>query len=190
LGEEQVAELKEAFELFDSGRQGVLKKDSLKNTLKQFGTATNPTIKITFIFKETIPNSHGQGEAIPTSNPNNPTILEIRSYTNIWNNTCSDHHPPKFSLTARFLDFQAKLAWIISDRILAFVAPLDTHMHINYTKYKHILFISINYLLLLAGVFVSSEQLDEMFAEADATGSGSIGFPEFMSMMGRRMKQV
>ena len=29
-----------------------------------------------------------------------------------------------------------------------------------------------------------------MFAEADATGSGSIGFPEFMSMMGRRMKQV
>jgi Ca2+-binding EF-hand superfamily protein len=39
LGDEQVAELKEAFELFDSGRQGVLKKDSLKNTLKQFGSA-------------------------------------------------------------------------------------------------------------------------------------------------------
>ena len=76
LGEDQVAEFKEAFELFDSGRQGVLKKDTLKNTLKQFG------------------------------------------------------------------------------------------------------------------VFVSSEQLDEMFAEADATGSGAIGFPEFMTMMGKRMKQT
>lgn len=31
---------------------------------------------------------------------------------------------------------------------------------------------------------------EEMFKEADATGSGKIGFPEFMSMMGRRMKQV
>eukprot|EP01110_Echinostelium_bisporum_P005436 TRINITY_DN23300_c0_g1_i1.p1 TRINITY_DN23300_c0_g1~~TRINITY_DN23300_c0_g1_i1.p1 ORF type:complete len:162 (+),score=54.82 TRINITY_DN23300_c0_g1_i1:130-615(+) len=76
LGDEQVAEFKEAFELFDSGRAGVLKKDALKNTLKQFG------------------------------------------------------------------------------------------------------------------VYVSSEQFDEMFAEADATGSGGIGFPEFMSMMGRRMKQT
>ena len=34
-----MAELKEAFELFDSGKQGVLKKESLKNTLKQFGNA-------------------------------------------------------------------------------------------------------------------------------------------------------
>jgi len=76
LGDEQVAELKEAFELFDTARAGVLKKETLKNTLKQFG------------------------------------------------------------------------------------------------------------------VFVSSEQLDEMFAEADATGSGNIGFPEFMSMMSRRMKQT
>jgi len=76
LGDEQVAELKEAFELFDTSRHGVLKKDTLKTTLKQFG------------------------------------------------------------------------------------------------------------------VFVSSEQLDEMFAEADATGSGAIGFPEFMSMMSRRMKQT
>jgi Ca2+-binding EF-hand superfamily protein len=41
LGDEQVAELKEAFELFDTARQGVLKKDTLKNTLKQFGNATN-----------------------------------------------------------------------------------------------------------------------------------------------------
>jgi len=37
LGDEQVAELKEAFELFDTARAGVLKKETLKNTLKQFG---------------------------------------------------------------------------------------------------------------------------------------------------------
>jgi hypothetical protein len=29
-----------------------------------------------------------------------------------------------------------------------------------------------------------------MFSEADATGNGKIAFPEFLSMMGRRMKQV
>jgi calmodulin len=76
LADEQVAELKEAFELFDKDRAGVLKKDTLKNVLKQFG------------------------------------------------------------------------------------------------------------------VFVSAEQLDEMFDEADTTKTGSIGFPEFMSMMSRRMKQT
>jgi len=76
LAEEQVAEFKEAFELFDTARKGFLQKEGLKNTLKQFG------------------------------------------------------------------------------------------------------------------VFVSSEQLDEMFAEGDATSSGNIGFPEFMSMMSRRMKQT
>lgn len=37
LADEQVAELKEAFELFDKDRAGVLKKDTLKNVLKQFG---------------------------------------------------------------------------------------------------------------------------------------------------------
>ncbi len=42
----------------------------------------------------------------------------------------------------------------------------------------------------ITAVFVTNEQLDEMFKEADATGSGGIGFPEFMNMMGRRMKQV
>eukprot|EP01133_Synstelium_polycarpum_P015086 gene15086-17860_t len=76
LGEEQVAELKEAFELYDKDRVGVIKKDALKTTLKQFG------------------------------------------------------------------------------------------------------------------IFVTAEQLDEMFAEADTTKSGGIGFPEFMSMMSRRMKQT
>eukprot|EP01132_Coremiostelium_polycephalum_P000872 gene872-1091_t len=76
LGEEQVAELKEAFELFDKDRTGYIKKDALKTTLKQFG------------------------------------------------------------------------------------------------------------------VFVTQEGLDEMFNEADTTKSGAIGFPEFMSMMSRRMKQT
>jgi hypothetical protein len=37
---------------------------------------------------------------------------------------------------------------------------------------------------------VEPDQLDVMFAEADSTKSGAIGFPEFMSMMSRRMKQV
>ncbi|KAK5577679.1 hypothetical protein RB653_002623 [Dictyostelium firmibasis] len=76
LGEDQVAELKEAFELFDKDRTGFIKKDALKTTLKQFG------------------------------------------------------------------------------------------------------------------VFVMEDQLDAMFAEADTTKSGAIGFPEFMSMMSRRMKQT
>ncbi|GAM18082.1 hypothetical protein SAMD00019534_012570, partial [Acytostelium subglobosum LB1] len=76
LGEDQVAELKEAFELFDSNRTGIIKKDALKTVLKQFN------------------------------------------------------------------------------------------------------------------VFVTQDQLDEMFNEADATKSGGIGFPEFMSMMSRRMKQT
>lgn len=34
----------------------------------------------------------------------------------------------------------------------------------------------------------NSKQLDEMFREADVTGSGKIGFPEFVSMMARKMK--
>ncbi|EFA77079.1 Regulatory myosin light chain [Heterostelium album PN500] len=76
LGEEQVAELKEAFELLDKDRTGVIKKDSLKTSLKQFN------------------------------------------------------------------------------------------------------------------IFVTQEQLDEMFAEADMTKTGGIAFPEFMSMMSRRMKQT
>lgn len=37
---------------------------------------------------------------------------------------------------------------------------------------------------------VEPDQFEEMFAEADATGHGKIAFPEFMAMMGRRMKQV
>jgi len=40
------------------------------------------------------------------------------------------------------------------------------------------------------GLKISSTELDEMFKEADVTGSGKIGFPEFMSMMARRMKQA
>eukprot|EP01118_Nematostelium_gracile_P002716 TRINITY_DN1297_c0_g1_i1.p2 TRINITY_DN1297_c0_g1~~TRINITY_DN1297_c0_g1_i1.p2 ORF type:complete len:159 (-),score=48.66 TRINITY_DN1297_c0_g1_i1:86-562(-) len=40
------------------------------------------------------------------------------------------------------------------------------------------------------GLRFSSTELDEMFKEADVTGSGKIGFPEFMSMMARRMKQT
>lgn len=44
MGEEQVAELKEAFELFDTARQGVLKKETLKNTLKQFGNDHTHTV--------------------------------------------------------------------------------------------------------------------------------------------------
>eukprot|EP01111_Echinosteliopsis_oligospora_P005725 TRINITY_DN1931_c0_g1_i1.p1 TRINITY_DN1931_c0_g1~~TRINITY_DN1931_c0_g1_i1.p1 ORF type:complete len:161 (-),score=56.48 TRINITY_DN1931_c0_g1_i1:116-598(-) len=76
LADEQVAEFKEAFELFDTARTGSIKKDTLKTTLKQFG------------------------------------------------------------------------------------------------------------------VFVTAEQLDEMFAEGDATKTGAIGFPEFMGMMSRRMKQT
>ncbi|KAF2077273.1 hypothetical protein CYY_001397 [Polysphondylium violaceum] len=76
LGEDQVAELKEAFDLFDKDRTGFIKKDALKATLKQFG------------------------------------------------------------------------------------------------------------------VFVLEDQLDQMYAEADTTKSGAIGFPEFMSMMSRRMKQT
>jgi calmodulin len=40
------------------------------------------------------------------------------------------------------------------------------------------------------GVKVSSKQIDEMFKEADVTGNGKIGFPEFMNMMARKMKQV
>ncbi|EGG24391.1 Regulatory myosin light chain [Cavenderia fasciculata] len=76
LGEDQVAELKEAFELFDKDRVGVIKKEALKTTLKQFG------------------------------------------------------------------------------------------------------------------IFVTAENFDEMFAEADTTKTGGIAFPEFMSMMSRRMKQT
>lgn len=37
LGDDQVSEFKEAFELFDSNRTGFITKDSLRNTLKQFG---------------------------------------------------------------------------------------------------------------------------------------------------------
>eukprot|EP01114_Cavostelium_apophysatum_P014086 TRINITY_DN355_c0_g1_i1.p1 TRINITY_DN355_c0_g1~~TRINITY_DN355_c0_g1_i1.p1 ORF type:complete len:161 (-),score=50.11 TRINITY_DN355_c0_g1_i1:53-535(-) len=40
------------------------------------------------------------------------------------------------------------------------------------------------------GIKVTPKEVDEMFQEADVTGSGKIGFPEFMSMMARRMKQV
>lgn len=49
LGEDQVAEFKEAFELFDTGRQGVLKKDTLKNTLKQFGNNLTLTLTLTHL---------------------------------------------------------------------------------------------------------------------------------------------
>ncbi|KYQ90700.1 Regulatory myosin light chain (RLC) [Tieghemostelium lacteum] len=76
LGEDQVAELKEAFELFDKERKGSISKEALKTTLKQFS------------------------------------------------------------------------------------------------------------------VFVMEDQLDQMFAEANTTKSGGIDFPEFMSMMSRRMKQT
>jgi Ca2+-binding EF-hand superfamily protein len=37
LADDQVAELKEAFELFDTSRSGAIKKDTLKNVLKQYG---------------------------------------------------------------------------------------------------------------------------------------------------------
>jgi hypothetical protein len=40
------------------------------------------------------------------------------------------------------------------------------------------------------GVRVEPDAFEEMFAEADVTGHGKIAFPEFMSMMSRRMKQV
>jgi len=40
------------------------------------------------------------------------------------------------------------------------------------------------------GVKVSAKQIDEMFKEADATGNGKIGFPEFMNMMARKMKKT
>jgi len=35
-----------------------------------------------------------------------------------------------------------------------------------------------------------SSELEAMFKECDVTSSGKIGFPEFMSMMARRMKQA
>lgn len=37
---------------------------------------------------------------------------------------------------------------------------------------------------------VEQQAFNEMFAEADATGNGKIAFPEFLSMMARRMKQT
>jgi len=40
------------------------------------------------------------------------------------------------------------------------------------------------------GIKVNPKEVDDMFKEADVTGSGKIGFPEFMSMMARRMKQA
>eukprot|EP01112_Ceratiomyxa_fruticulosa_P020104 TRINITY_DN6751_c0_g1_i1.p1 TRINITY_DN6751_c0_g1~~TRINITY_DN6751_c0_g1_i1.p1 ORF type:complete len:160 (-),score=25.43 TRINITY_DN6751_c0_g1_i1:59-538(-) len=48
---------------------------------------------------------------------------------------------------------------------------------------------SLKNVLKQFGVFVTAEALDEMFDEADTTKTGSIGFPEFMSLMSRRMKQ-
>jgi len=76
LGDDQVSEFKEAFELFDGNRQGFISKDGLRNVLKQFGIRVEP------------------------------------------------------------------------------------------------------------------DAFEEMFSEADATGQGKIHFPEFMAMMGRRMKQT
>ncbi|PRP74710.1 Regulatory myosin light chain [Planoprotostelium fungivorum] len=38
------------------------------------------------------------------------------------------------------------------------------------------------------GVRAEGRVVDDMFKEADVTGAGKIGFPEFMSMMARRMK--
>jgi len=40
------------------------------------------------------------------------------------------------------------------------------------------------------GLKVGAKEVDDMFKEADVTNSGKIGFPEFMSMMARRMKQT
>jgi len=40
------------------------------------------------------------------------------------------------------------------------------------------------------GVKVAGKQVDEMFKEADVTNTGKIGFPEFMNMMARKMKQT
>jgi hypothetical protein len=45
-------------------------------------------------------------------------------------------------------------------------------------------------MIFLSGIRVEPDAFEEMFAEADATGHGKIAFPEFMAMMGRRMKQV
>eukprot|EP01117_Protostelium_nocturnum_P003041 TRINITY_DN13979_c0_g1_i1.p1 TRINITY_DN13979_c0_g1~~TRINITY_DN13979_c0_g1_i1.p1 ORF type:complete len:153 (-),score=50.78 TRINITY_DN13979_c0_g1_i1:78-536(-) len=38
------------------------------------------------------------------------------------------------------------------------------------------------------GVRAEGKVLDDMFKEADVTSAGKIGFPEFMSMMSRKMK--
>jgi len=38
------------------------------------------------------------------------------------------------------------------------------------------------------GVKVSSTEADDMFKELDVTKDGKVGFPEFMSMMSKRMK--
>lgn len=43
IGEEQVAELKEAFELFDSSRSGFITRDALQTVLKQFGVRVEPS---------------------------------------------------------------------------------------------------------------------------------------------------
>eukprot|EP01119_Soliformovum_irregulare_P008638 TRINITY_DN21741_c0_g1_i1.p1 TRINITY_DN21741_c0_g1~~TRINITY_DN21741_c0_g1_i1.p1 ORF type:complete len:161 (-),score=45.26 TRINITY_DN21741_c0_g1_i1:191-673(-) len=40
------------------------------------------------------------------------------------------------------------------------------------------------------GLKVSGSELDAMFKEGDVTGAGKIKFPEFMSMMARKMKQT
>mmetsp|Transcript_2583 Transcript_2583/g.3428 ORF Transcript_2583/g.3428 Transcript_2583/m.3428 type:complete len:150 (-) Transcript_2583:81-530(-) len=37
---------------------------------------------------------------------------------------------------------------------------------------------------------LNAKLVDEMFKEADVTGSGKIGFPEFMSLMARGLKQA
>lgn len=43
---------------------------------------------------------------------------------------------------------------------------------------------------IYTGIRANNSEAEEMFKEADVTGSGKVGFPEFMSMMARRMKQV
>ena len=37
---------------------------------------------------------------------------------------------------------------------------------------------------------VASEDIDKMFKEADVLGKGNIGFPEFMSMMSKKMQMT
>eukprot|EP01113_Clastostelium_recurvatum_P043907 TRINITY_DN733_c0_g1_i1.p1 TRINITY_DN733_c0_g1~~TRINITY_DN733_c0_g1_i1.p1 ORF type:complete len:158 (-),score=48.33 TRINITY_DN733_c0_g1_i1:147-620(-) len=59
LGDDQVNEFKEAFELFDANKSGFITKDGLKNVLKQFGIRVEEG-SFDEMFKEG--DSSGQGK--------------------------------------------------------------------------------------------------------------------------------